>query len=61
MISSSKLKCPKCSRQVLKRTIIVTKGKCNNCGYKIAGNITNFAPTPNAAFDLLAPVKEVSA
>jgi len=57
MSSASKIKCPKCSKQVPKRTIMVTGGKCNNCGYRIAGIITRFAPTPRATFDLLAPVQ----
>lgn len=57
MSSSSNIKCPKCNRQVPKRTIMVTEGKCNNCGYRIAGTITRFAPTPKAAFDLLAPAQ----
>ena len=52
MVSTSKLKCPRCGRQVLKKVMLVTSGKCNNCGYKIAGAITNFIsmPKPTSEF-----------
>lgn len=53
MLSSAKLKCPKCNRHVLKQIILMTHGKCNNCGYKIAGALTTFAPV-KGAFDPLS-------
>lgn len=54
MLSPSKIKCPKCSKQVLKKVMLATSGKCNNCGYKIAGAITNFVSRPKGAFDALS-------
>ena len=53
MFSADKLKCPKCQRQVLKKVIAVTKGKCNNCGYKLAGTIMGFVPKPKSTMDML--------
>ena len=50
MLSPTKLKCPKCSRHVLKQVVLMTNGKCNNCGYKITGALTSFAPI-KGAFD----------
>lgn len=49
MLSPTKIKCPHCSKQMLKRVMLVTRGKCSNCGYKIAGAITNFVSTPKSA------------
>lgn len=51
MLSAAKLKCPRCNRQILKRVILITKGKCNNCGYKIAGAITSFVSTPKSVLE----------
>lgn len=51
MFSTSKIKCPRCSKQILKRVMLVTHGKCNNCGYVIAGAITSFVSKPKPAFD----------
>lgn len=53
MISTTKLKCPHCNRQVLKRVILATKGKCNNCGYLMTGAITNFVK-PRTLFNPLS-------
>ena len=52
MSDASKIKCPRCSRFVLKKVILATHGKCNNCGYMIAGAITDFAAKPKAVFDI---------
>jgi ribosomal protein L37AE/L43A len=52
MFSASKVRCPKCERQVPKRIMLINHGRCNNCGYKIAGALTTFAPLPKSSLDL---------
>ena len=51
MLSASKVKCPRCNKHILKRVMLMTQGKCNNCGYKIAGAITSFVSMPKSAID----------
>lgn len=51
MLSTSKIKCPRCNKHILKRVMLATHGKCNNCGYKIAGAITSFVSMPKSAID----------
>jgi uncharacterized Zn finger protein len=42
VLSTEKLKCPRCGRLVLKKIVKATNGKCNNCGYFLASSITDF-------------------
>ena len=56
MLSTSKLKCPRCNKHILKRVMLMTKGKCNNCGYKIAGAITSFVSRPKSALDVASGI-----
>jgi hypothetical protein len=42
MLSAEKIKCPSCGKHVMKKVLLVTEGKCNNCGYHIAGSISSF-------------------
>ncbi len=42
-LSNSKIKCPRCGTKILKIVVKVTQGKCNNCGYMIAGSLSNFS------------------
>lgn len=51
MFSPTKVKCPRCNRQILKKVILATRGKCNNCGYTIASAITSFVPKPSPSFE----------
>lgn len=41
-MSVTKVKCPKCNRQILKRVLKITHGKCNNCGFLLANSLTKF-------------------
>lgn len=50
MLSTSKIKCPRCKQHLLKKILLATHGKCNNCGYTIAGAITNFVSKPASSF-----------
>lgn len=52
MSDASKVKCPGCNKFVLKKIIFATHGKCNNCGYTIAGSITSFLSKPKSVLDL---------
>jgi len=38
----TKVKCPKCGKLIPKRILLLTNGKCNNCGYQIASPMTIF-------------------
>ncbi len=51
MLPTSKIKCPRCNKNILKKVMLATQGKCNNCGYKIAGAITSFVTRPKSALD----------
>ncbi len=42
MLSVEKLKCPRCGKLVLKKVLVFTEGKCNNCGYFLTNSITKF-------------------
>jgi ssDNA-binding Zn-finger/Zn-ribbon topoisomerase 1 len=37
------IKCPKCEKQVKKKILKLTNGRCNNCGYMLAGSLSRFA------------------
>jgi len=36
------IKCPKCEKQVKKKILKLTNGRCNNCGYMLAGSLSKF-------------------
>lgn len=46
MLSPTKIKCPRCNNHMLKKILVATHGRCNSCGYTIAGAITNFVSKP---------------
>jgi len=39
----TKVKCPKCGNQVLKRILKTTHGKCNKCGFLLSGSLARFS------------------
>ena len=39
----TKVKCPKCGKQVLKKILKITRGKCNSCGFTLSGSMTRFS------------------
>lgn len=41
-MSLANVKCPKCKKQVPKRVLKLTHGKCNNCGFMLASSLTRF-------------------
>lgn len=40
---STKLKCPKCGSQILRRLLRKTRGKCVKCGFLVATYLTKFS------------------
>ncbi|MEM5794420.1 MAG: hypothetical protein QXS48_00725 [Candidatus Aenigmatarchaeota archaeon] len=45
------LKCPKCKKPIPYRTLKLTEGRCNHCGYIIASSILKFANNGNKKLD----------
>lgn len=41
-MSLANIKCPRCKKQVLKRILKMTNGKCNSCGFILASSLTTF-------------------
>ena len=41
-MSLANVKCPKCKKQVPKRVLKLTHGKCNSCGFMLASSLTRF-------------------
>ncbi|OGI14617.1 hypothetical protein A3K63_03710 [Candidatus Micrarchaeota archaeon RBG_16_49_10] len=42
VMSLANVKCPKCKKQVPKRVLKLTHGKCNSCGFMLASSLTRF-------------------
>ena len=41
-MTTKKIKCPKCKKLISKRTLKLTRGKCNSCGFLLASSLTRF-------------------
>jgi len=45
------MKCPKCKKPIPYKTLKLTEGRCNHCGYLIATSILKFANNGNKKVD----------
>ncbi|MDI6798758.1 MAG: hypothetical protein QMD12_02060 [Candidatus Aenigmarchaeota archaeon] len=39
----TKVKCPKCGKQILKRVLKTTHGRCDKCGFLLSSSLAIFS------------------
>ncbi|MFH0711073.1 MAG: hypothetical protein V1944_00685 [Candidatus Aenigmatarchaeota archaeon] len=42
-MSIAKIKCPECGKQIQKKVLKITHGKCSNCGFSLASSLAKFS------------------